>query len=108
MDELEPTAGVGYTSGTPQQTLGRAWRRVRLVDSFTVQPGERVLWCLRRRKTDVRCVLRALSKPLEIRVVQDRDLVLTEHFQDEWLAVNWAKIYAERLKQQGWFDSPGD
>lgn len=80
----------------------------RLVGSFTVQPGERVLWCLRRRKTDVRCVLQALSKPLEVRVVQDRDLVLTERFQDEWLAMNWARVYAERLKQQGWFDSPGD
>ena len=76
--------------------------------TFTVQPGERVLWCLRRRKTDVRCVLQAQSKPLEIRVVQDRDLVLKELFQEEWLAVNWARVYAERLKQQGWFDSPGD
>ena len=100
--------GLAKLPSLLNRTLGRAWRRVRLVGTFTVQPGERVLWCLRRRKTDVRCVLQALSKPLEIRVVQDRDLVLTERFQEEWLAVNWAKVYAERLKQQGWFDSPGD
>jgi hypothetical protein len=80
----------------------------RHVSRFIVQPGERVLWCLRRRRTDVRCVLSVRSMPLEIRVVQDRDLVLTEHFQEEWLAVTWARVYAERLKQQGWYDSPGD
>jgi hypothetical protein len=53
-------------------------------------------------------VLYSTQRPLEIHVVQDRDLVLTERFPEEWLAVNWAKIYAERLKQQGWYDSPGD
>jgi hypothetical protein len=66
------------------------------------------LWCLRRRKSDVRCVIYPALVPVEVRVVQDTDLVLTEHFPEEWLAVNWAKIYAERLKLQGWNDSPGD
>jgi hypothetical protein len=46
--------------------------------------------------------------PVEVRVVQDTDLVLTETFQEEWLALNWAKIYGERLKEQGYYDSPGD
>jgi hypothetical protein len=78
------------------------------VNVYSVQPGARVLWCLRRRKTDVRCVIFPLRVPVEVRVVQDSDLVLTETFQEEWLALNWAKIYAERLKEQGYFDSPAD
>lgn len=78
------------------------------MNTFVVQPGARVLWCLRRRKTDVRCVIYPRQLPIEVRVVQDRDLVLTEVFPEEWLALNWAKTYAERLKQQGWYDSPGD
>jgi hypothetical protein len=44
--------------------------------------------------------------PVEVRVVQDRDIVLTELFQEEWLALNWARAYCERLKTQGWRDSP--
>jgi hypothetical protein len=44
--------------------------------------------------------------PVEIRVLQDRDVVLTELFQEEWLATAWAKAYADRLRQQGWQDSP--
>jgi hypothetical protein len=77
------------------------------VTTYTVLPAARVLWCLRRRTTDVRCILYPAGKPIEIQVVQDRDVVLTEVFQEEWLATNWAKAYAERLKQQGWRDSPG-
>lgn len=76
--------------------------------SYTVHPGARVLWCLRRRTSDVRCVLFADAVPVEVRVLQDRDVVLTELFQEEWLAVNWAKVYAERLKEQGWRDSPAN
>ena len=45
--------------------------------------------------------------PVEIQVVQDRDIVLTELFQEEWLALNWSRAYCDRLKQQGWQDSPG-
>jgi hypothetical protein len=65
-----------------------------------------VLWSLRRRRSDVRCVLYADATPVEVKVLQDRDLVLTEVFQEEWLARNWARVYADRLKEQGWFDSP--
>ena len=44
--------------------------------------------------------------PVEVQVLQDRDVVLTELFQEEWLALNWARAYCERLKLQGWHDSP--
>ena len=71
-----------------------------------MQADGRVLWCLRRRKCDVRCLIFADAIPIEIRVLQDRDLVLTERFQEEWLAIDWARIYGERLKAQGWRDSP--
>jgi hypothetical protein len=75
--------------------------------TYTVQRGARVLWCLRRRKSDVRCVIYAQVMPVEIRVLQDLDLILTESFPEEWLAPDWARVYADRLKQQGWYDSPG-
>ena len=77
------------------------------VSTFTtVQPGGRMLWCLRRRTTDVRCIMYPNGMPVEVQVLQDRDLVLTELFQEEWLALNWARAYADRLKEQGWHDSP--
>jgi hypothetical protein len=43
--------------------------------------------------------------PIEVQVLQDRDVVLTEVFPEESLAVRWAQIYGDRLKQQGWQDS---
>ena len=78
------------------------------MSTYSVQPGARVLWCLRRRTTDVRCVLHAAGVPVEVQVVQDRDVVLTELFQEEWLALNWARAYGDRLRGQGWQDSPAD
>jgi hypothetical protein len=71
-----------------------------------VQPGARVVWCLKRRATDVRCVVHAQSVPVEVYVVHDRDVVLTEVFQEEWMALNWARAYRERLRAQGWNDVP--
>ena len=44
--------------------------------------------------------------PVEVRILQDRDVVLTESFQEEWLALNWARVYGDHLKAQGWYDSP--
>lgn len=76
--------------------------------SYILEPGARLLWCLRRRKSDVRCVLFPAAMPVQIQVLQDRDVVLTERFQEEWLAMNWARIYGERLKAQGWRESPGN
>lgn len=76
------------------------------MSTYSVQPGARVLWCLRRRTSDVRCVLYPTGRPVEVQVLQDRDIVLTELFQEEWLAENWARAYADRLRQQGWNDRP--
>lgn len=75
------------------------------MSTYTLQPGARVLWCLRRRTSDVRCVLYANTTPVEVQVVQDRDVVLTERFAEEWLALNWARVYGDRLKLRGWQDS---
>jgi hypothetical protein len=70
-------------------------------------PG-RVLWCLRRKRSDVRCVLVSGSTPLEVHVLQDSDLVLKERFAEEHVALTWASAYAHRLKQQGWREHPDD
>ena len=72
----------------------------------TVQPGARVIWCMKRRATDVRCVVLSHGMPVEVQVVHDRDVVLTEMFQEEWMAMNWARAYKERLRAQGWNDVP--
>lgn len=77
-----------------------------VVSSQVAFPGARVLWCLRRRSSDVRCVLYAGSMPIEVQILQDRDVVLAEIFPEERLALNWARIYGDRLKQQGWHDTP--
>jgi hypothetical protein len=74
--------------------------------AYTLEPGARLLWCLRRRKTDVRCVIYASALPVEVQILQDRDVVLTESFAEEWLAENWARVYANRLRAQGWQESP--
>lgn len=74
--------------------------------NYAVQPGARVLWCLKRRATDVRCVVFAHDIPVEVHVVHGLDVVLTEIFQEEWMAVKWARAYRERLRTQGWDDVP--
>jgi hypothetical protein len=43
---------------------------------------------------------------VEVQVLQDRDVVLTELFQEVWLAERWARAYEDRLRGQGWHDSP--
>jgi hypothetical protein len=45
-------------------------------------------------------------KPITVQVLQDRDIILTELFPEEWVAMTWANAYAERLKQQGWQERP--
>lgn len=74
----------------------------------SVQPGARVIWCMKRRATDVRCVVLSHGMPVEVQVVHDRDVVLTEMFQEEWMAMNWARAYRERLRDQGWNDVPDE
>jgi hypothetical protein len=44
--------------------------------------------------------------PVEVQVVHGLDIVLTEVFQEEWMALNWARAYKERLRAQGWNDVP--
>jgi hypothetical protein len=73
---------------------------------FAVQPGARVVWCLRRRTTDVRCIVLRSGVPVEVQVVHGGDVVLTEVFEEEWMAMNWARAYEERLRAQGWGDVP--
>ena len=51
-----------------------------------LRPGGRVLWCLRRRSSDVSCVLYGDRLPVEVQVLQDRDVVLSELFAEEILA----------------------
>jgi len=73
---------------------------------YAVQPGARVVWRLRRRKTDVRCVVLADVVPVEVHVVHGGDVVVTELFQEEWMALHWARAYGARLRAQGWGDVP--
>ncbi len=70
----------------------------------TVHPGARVVWCLKRRTTEVRCVVLAQGIPVEAQIVHDRDVVVREMFQEEWMALKWADAYRERLRAQGWED----
>jgi hypothetical protein len=76
------------------------------VANDAVQPGARVLWCLKRRTTEVRCVVLSEGIPVEVQVLHGRDVVVTELFQEEWMAMNWARAYRERLRAQGWEDVP--
>lgn len=78
------------------------------MSSPIVFPGARVLWCLRRRSSDVRCVLYSGSMPIEVQILQDRDVVLAELFPEERLALHWARVYGDRLRQQGWHETAAD
>ena len=75
------------------------------MSSEAVQPGARLVWCLKRRTTDVQCVL-SEGMPVEVRVSHCRAVVVTEIFQEEWMALKWARAYRERLRAQGWDDVP--
>jgi hypothetical protein len=76
------------------------------VTTYTIDPGARVLWSLRRRASDVRCVAFVGPNVVEVQVLQERDLVLKELFPSETAARGWADEYRDRRKQQGWHDSP--
>jgi hypothetical protein len=70
------------------------------------RPGARVLWCLRRHAADVRCVVLLEATPVEVQVLQDHELVLTERFPGDRAALEWAHAYETRLREHGWHDSP--
>lgn len=74
--------------------------------AFSAEPDAQVLWCLRRRSCDVRCVLYALNVPIEVHIVQERDIVLKETFATGAAATWWAEEYGRRLQQHGWTVSP--
>ena len=74
--------------------------------SDSVQPGARVVWCLKRRATDVRCVVMSHGVPVELQVVHGLDVIVSEVFQEEWMALKWARANRERLRAQGWQDVP--
>jgi len=76
------------------------------VVATNLPPDGRVLWCLRRRRSDVSCVLRVGSMPVEVQVFQKDELVLRELFPEEPLALAWAHSYEQRLRDKGWEDSP--
>lgn len=76
------------------------------MSTYAVDPGARLLWCLRRRQSDVRCVLYPSGLPVEVQILQDREVVLTEWFAEEFLALQWAREYGNRLRQRGWQESP--
>ena len=78
------------------------------MSDYAVQPGARVVWRMKRRTTDVRCVMFAGGMPVEVQVVHGRDVIVTEMFQEEWMAMNWARAYRDRLRVQGWNDVPGE
>ena len=78
------------------------------MSDYAVQPGARVVWCMKRRTTDVRCVLLAGGMPVEVQVVHGPELLVSEIFQEEWMALKWARAYRERLRAQGWNDVPGE
>jgi hypothetical protein len=44
--------------------------------------------------------------PCEVKVLHDRDVVLTELFQEEWMAEKWAHAYAGGLKELGFREVP--
>jgi hypothetical protein len=74
--------------------------------TYAAQPGARVVWRLKRRSTDVQCVMMPQEVPVEVHVVHGTDVVLSEVFQEEWMALKWARAYRERLRAQGWADVP--
>ena len=73
---------------------------------YAVQPGARVVWCLKRRSTDVRCVVMSQGMPVEVQVVHGPEIIVSEIFEEEWMALKWARAYRERLRAQGWRDVP--
>ena len=48
----------------------------------------------------------ATGLPIEVRILQGSDVVLTEIFPAQELALKSARLYGERLKRQGWLEAP--
>jgi hypothetical protein len=41
---------------------------------------------------------------VEVQILHDRDVVVSEVFQEEWMAMTWANAYGNQLRAQGWHD----
>jgi hypothetical protein len=54
----------------------------------------------------VYCLLRKGANAVEVQILQDRDVVLTQHFQEEGPALRWASTYEQRLKDRGYGERP--
>jgi hypothetical protein len=44
--------------------------------------------------------------PVEVHVVHGPEIIMSEIFQEEWMALKWARAYGDRLRAQGWDDVP--
>ena len=53
-------------------------------------------------------MLYAAGMPIEVHIVQDRDVVVKEIFPAETFATAWADAYSQRLQQHGWRPHPED
>lgn len=76
------------------------------MSEHAAESGARVVWCLRRRAADATCLVFSQTVPVEARVLHDGDVVVTEVFPEEWMALDWARVYGDRLRAQGWHDVP--
>ena len=50
--------------------------------------------------------LNSSARPIAVRILQGVDVILTKVLPEEELAVTWVRLYGERLKRQGWFETP--
>ncbi|HEY2435105.1 MAG TPA: hypothetical protein VGI12_20715 [Vicinamibacterales bacterium] len=41
---------------------------------------------------------------MEVHVVHGPDVVVWQLFQEEWMALTWARAYREQIRAQGWRD----
>lgn len=105
---LDRRRELHYSSSLPSQLRFRHEKQGRGPHAmlYSLDPEARLLWCLRRRTTAVRCVLYATARPVEILVLQEQEVVLRERFAALANALEWAREYAARLKQHGWSDCP--
>ena len=90
------------------QALRRLVRRLKKAGiSYAIMGAMAVNLHGARRTTDVRCVVLSQAVPVEVQVVHGPDVVLSEVFQEEWMAMKWARAYRDRLRAQGWQDVSG-
>lgn len=60
------------------------------------------LWTMRQRGTRARCALMAWSDEWELRVLIDRDILLSERCAPEDDAFTLADVWKRRMLEHGW------